>query len=302
MTPAFAGKVTTASIVMSIEDGGRSMKHTMGTFESARRQKLFYQSWLPDNQPPQAVLLIIHGLAEHCGRYGNVVDYFVPRGYAVYGLDHLGHGQSAGTRVYVDHFSDFTDNVKIYFDMIRQWQPDISIFIIGHSMGGLISVIYLLEHQHELAGVILSAPLIKAGDETPAMMIALAKIMATIWPKLPLAQVEAQGVSRDPAVVQAYIDDPLVYNGKVTARLGAELINAMQRAQTEAAAITLPIFILQGGGDLLVNPAGAQTLYDRASATDKQIKIYDGLYHEIFNEPEHAQVLGDVATWLEAHL
>jgi len=278
------------------------MKHNQGTFDGTKNRKLFYKYWLPDDQPPQAALLIVHGLAEHCGRYGNVADYFVPRGYAVYGLDHIGHGQSEGTRVYVDHFSDFTDNIKVYFDMIRQWQPVIPIFIVGHSMGGLISTIYLPEHQHELAGAVLSAPLIKAGDETPALMIALAKIISKILPKLPLAQIEAQGVSRDPAVVQAYIDDPLVYNGKVTARLSAELIRVTQQAETGAAAIRLPLLILQGNKDTLVNPAGAQMLYERVNAADKQIKIYDGLYHEVFNEPEHEQVLGDVEVWLQAHL
>jgi alpha-beta hydrolase superfamily lysophospholipase len=278
------------------------MKHNQDTFYGTKNQALFYKYWLPDDQSPRAALLIIHGLAEHCGRYGNVVDYFMPRGYAVYGLDHVGHGQSEGTRVYVDHFSDFTDNIKIYFDMIRQWQPDLPIFIIGHSMGGLISTLYLIEHQDELKGAILSAPLIKASEEMSALMIALAKTISKILPKLPLVQVEAQGVSRDPAVVQAYIDDPLVYNGKVTARLGVELIRAMQQAETQAAIINLPLIVLQGSNDTLVNPAGAQMLYDRASTTDKQIKIYPGLYHEIFNEPEHEQVLGDVETWLEAHL
>jgi len=278
------------------------MKHSSGTFSGVNQKKIFYQYWLPDDQPPKAVLLVVHGLAEHCGRYGNMVNCFVPRGYAVYGLDHIGHGQSEGTRVYVDQFNDFTDNVKIYFDMIRQWQPDIPIFVVGHSMGGLISTIYLLEHQNELTGAVLSAPLIKAGDETSALTITLANIISRILPKLPLVQVEAEGVSRDPAIVQAYIDDPLVYNGKVTARLGAELINAMRQAEAEAAAINLAILILQGGDDPLVNPAGAQMLYDHVRGVDKQIKIYDGLYHEIFNEPEHEQVLSDVETWLEAHL
>lgn len=278
------------------------MKHSTGTFNSIQQKEIFYQYWLPDDQPPKAVLLIVHGLAEHCGRYHNVVNYFVPRGYAVYGLDHIGHGQSEGTRVYVDHFNDFTGNVKIYFDMICQWQPDPPIFIVGHSMGGLISSIYLLEHQNELAGAALSAPLIKAADEPSALTVFLANTLSRILPRLPLAQVEAHGVSRDPAVVQAYIDDPLVYNGKVTARLGAELINAMTRVENEATTIKLPILILQGGDDPLVDPAGAQLLYNRVSSTDKQIKNYDGLYHEIFNEPEHEQVLADVETWLEAHL
>lgn len=280
----------------------RTIKHASGTFTGKHQQEIFYQSWLPEDESLQAVLLLVHGLAEHCGRYGNPVNYFVPQGYAVYGLDHIGHGQSPGERVFVNCFADFTDTLNIYVDKIKQWQPDIPIFIVGHSMGGLISTVYLLEHQQALAGAVLSAPAVKVSDDTSKFTISLGNILSWLWPKLPLVQLAADDICRDPAVVQAYVDDPLVYNGKITARLAAELIHAMQRVEREAAAITLPLLILQGAADRLVNPAGTQMLYDKVSSPDKQIKIYNGFYHELFNEPEHKQVLGDVETWLRAHL
>lgn len=139
------------------------MKHQEGTFKGIRDASIYYQCWLPEGKS-KAVLLIVHGLAEHSGRYMNVVNYFVPLGYAIYGIDHVGHGKSGGTRVHVERFEDFTDTLKIYFDMVRNWQPDKPIFLVGHSMGGLIGPVYLLDHQAELTGAVLSGPSVKVPD------------------------------------------------------------------------------------------------------------------------------------------
>ncbi len=277
------------------------MKHQEGSFKGIRDANIYYQCWLPESKA-KAVLLIVHGLAEHSGRYMNVVNHFVPLGYAVYALDHIGHGKSSGTRVYVERFEDYTVTLKTYFDMVRHWQPDQPIFLVGHSMGGLIGAVYLIDHQAELTGAVLSGPAVKVHDTVSPITIFLGKVISALMPKLGLIGLEAEGVSRDPVVVQAYVNDPLVYCGKVTARLSAELVKTMQRVTAEAAKITLPILIVQGSADKLINPEGAQMLYDAVSSVDKTIKIYDGFYHEVFNEPEHDQVLGDVKAWLEVHL
>jgi acylglycerol lipase len=277
------------------------MKHQEGTFKGIQDASIYYQCWLPDDKS-KAVLLIVHGLAEHSGRYMNVVNHFVPMGYAVYALDHIGHGKSSGTRVYVEQFEDYTDTLKSYFDMVRQWQPEPPVFLMGHSMGGLIGAAYLLDHQTELAGAVLSGPAVKVHDNVSPAFIFVGKVISALMPKFGLISLEAEGVSRDPAVVQAYVNDPLVHHGKTTARLSAELVKSIQRVTAEAAKITLPILLLQGSADKLVDPKGAQMLYDAVSSRDKTIRIYDGFYHEVFNEPEHDQVLGDVRGWLEAHL
>lgn len=277
------------------------MRHQEGTFKGVRDASIYYQCWLPEGES-RAVLLIVHGLAEHSGRYMNVVNYFVPLGYAVYGVDHVGHGKSSGTRVYVERFEDYTDTLKTYFDMVRRWQADKPIFLVGHSMGGLIGAVYLLDHQAELTGAVLSGPAAKVHGSVSPAVIFVGKLISVLMPKLGLIGLEAEGVSRDPAVVQAYVNDPLVCRGKVTARLSAELVKAIRRVAAEATKITLPILILQGSADRLVDPKGAQILYDAVSSADKTIKIYDGLYHEVYNEPEHGQVLGDVKAWLETHL
>ncbi len=229
----------------------------------------------------------------------NIVNHFVPRGYAVYGLDHLGHGKSSGTRVYVRQFEDYTDTLQVYFNRIRPSKP---VFLIGHSMGGLIGAIYLLEHQAQLTGAILSGPAVKVPDKiTPAVVFA-GKVLSTLMPKFGLLGLEAEGVCRDPAVVNAYVNDPLVHRGKTTARLAAEMLKAMQKISTQASKITLPIMIVQGGADRLVDPAGARMLYDRVSSTHKEIRVYEGFYHEVFNEPERERVLADVEGWMEVRL
>jgi alpha-beta hydrolase superfamily lysophospholipase len=277
------------------------MKHQEGFFKGVRDANIYFQSWLPESEP-KGVLLIVHGLAEHSGRYMNVVNHFVPLGYAVYGIDHIGHGKSDGTRAYVKRFDDYRNTLKVYFDMIYRWQPDKPIFLVGHSMGGLISAVYLLDHQAELVGAVLSGAVVKVPSNiTPATLL-LGKMLSALIPRFGLLGLDVNGVSRDPGVVRAYVSDPLVHTGKTTARLAAEMLKAMKYVSSQANKITLPIIIVQGSADKLVDPAGAQMLYDTVSSTDKEIRIYEGFYHEVFNEPEHDKVLRDVERWLEAHL
>ena len=276
------------------------MKHQEGFFNGVRDHRIYYQYWLPETEP-KAVLLVIHGLAEHGGRYMNLVNHFLPLGYAVYAADHLGHGRSEGARVYVERFADYTDTLSSFREMIRGWQKEKPVFLVGHSMGGLIGALYLLSHQNELTGAVLSGPAVKAPDDISPVTIFAGKVLSTLMPRLGLIQLEAEGVSRDPEVVEAYETDPLVYRGKITARLGAEMIKAMGQVGAEASRISLPLLILQGGADRLVHPSGAQMLHDGVASIDRKIILYEGFYHEVFNEPEHDRVLRDVEIWLEAH-
>ncbi len=277
------------------------MNHQEGYFKGVQGANLYYQGWLPEGRSV-AVLLIVHGLAEHSGRYGNVVNYFVPRGYAVYGIDHPGHGHSDGPRAYVERFQDFLDPLKVFLGRIRDWQPETPIFLVGHSLGGLISAAYLLDQPDEPAGAILSAPSVKMPGSVSTLTLLAGKVLSALLPRLGLVRLEAEGVSRDPAVVRAYRSDPLVFTGKITARLGTELLKTMDRVLAEARKIRLPLLILQGAADKLVDPQGAQVLFDRVGSADKTIKVYEGLYHEVFNEPEHDRVLGDVEKWLAGQL
>jgi len=276
------------------------MKHQEGFFNGVRDHRIYYQCWLPEAEP-KALLLVVHGLAEHGGRYMNLVNHFLPLGYAVYAVDHLGHGRSEGAWVYVERFTDYTETISSFRGIIRDRHKGKPVFLVGHSMGGLIGAIYLLSHQKELAGAVLSGPAVKAPDNISAVTLFAGKVLSALIPKLGLIQLDAEGVCRDPEVVKAYMTDPLVYRGKVTARLGAEMIKAMGQVGAEASRISLPLLILQGGADRLVPPAGAQMLHDGVSSTDRKIILYEGFYHEVFNEPEHDRVLRDVEKWLAAH-
>jgi acylglycerol lipase len=280
---------------------GESMNHIEGKFIGVRNTLIFYQAWLPDGEP-KAVLPIVHGLGEHSGRYMNVVNHFVPHGYVVYGLDQIGHGKSGGPREFVERFDDFSDTFTQYLAMVKEWQPGKPIFLLSHSIGGLIATYYLLDHQAEFQGAIFSAPVVKVASHVTQMTVFMARALSLLAPSAGVLPVDPSTISRDPDVVRAYIDDPLVFHGKTTARLSAEMLRALTRVSAETDKITLPFIAMQGGDDRLVDPDGAEILYTKAGSKDKTLKIYDGLYHEIFNEPEHTQVLKDVETWLEARV
>lgn len=277
------------------------MNHIEGSFKGLRNANLYYQAWLPEEEV-KAVLLVVHGLGEHCGRYMNVVNHFIPLGYAVYGFDHIGHGQSEGMREVVERFTDYTDTLTVYCEMVKGWQIGKPIFLLGHSMGGLIASYYLLDDQASFRGAVISAPAVKVSDSTSQATMIMGKILSALAPKMGLLALDANDISRDPKVVEAYVNDPLVFHGRTPARLAAELLKAMLRVTAEVDKISLPFIVVQGSEDKLVDPGGAQMLYDRASSADKTIRIYDGLYHEVFNEPERAHVLKDVETWLAAHV
>ena len=277
------------------------MEHTDGDFKGERGLDIYFQAWLPESDPT-AVLLVVHGLAEHSGRYMNLVNRFVPLGYAVYGLDHIGHGKSDGQRAHVENFSDFTGTLTLFSSMVRVRHPDTPVFIVGHSMGGLIASCYLLDHSDEFAGAVISAPSIKPSGKVSGATVFIGKVLSALFPKAGLLQLDAAAISKDPEVVRAYREDPLVYNGKISARLAAEMMKTMERVAAEAEKITLPILIVQGTEDKLVDPSGAQLLCDRSGSTNKTIKMYDGLYHEVFNEPDRERVLKDVEDWLASNM
>ena len=277
------------------------MKHIDGNFKGVGNDNIFYQAWLPDGNV-KAVLFLVHGLGEHCGRYANHVNHYVPLGYAIYGLDHPGHGKSDGEREVIKRFADYTDPLSQYYQMVKNWQPDKPVFIFGHSMGGQITCCYLLDHQADFKGAILSAPAIKVSDSISPMTIFMGKILSRILPKAGVISLDPSSISGDPEVVKAYVNDPLVFHGKTPARLAAEMLKAMMRVQAEAQKITLPFIVVQGSEDKLVDPSGAQMLYDRAGSKDKTLNVYEGLYHEIHNEPERSAMFKDVEAWLAARV
>ncbi len=277
------------------------MRHVEGTFKEPKGLNLFYQYWLPDEKP-KAVLLIVPGLAEHSGRYKNTANYFIPRGYALCSFDYRGHGKSDGVRCYADRFSDYVSDVKAFFEIVHREYGNSKIFLVGHSFGATIAVDYAVEHQRDLAGLIISGVILKPGSSIPSVLKAVAGLISVLFPKMGLTVIDATALSRDKAVVDAYVNDPLVYRGKIPARTGAGLIKAVDRLLPRIPKINLPIIIMHGTEDRLCNPEGSQILYDLVGSRDKTLKLYKGFYHEIFNEPGREKVMADVEAWLSAHI
>ena len=277
------------------------MKHLEGKFKGKKDLSLYYQSWLPA-RGPKAILLVVHGFAEHSGRYMNIVNHFVPKGYAVYGLDHRGHGKSEGLRGYVERFSYYLDDLKTFFDIVRSEHGNAKVFIVGHSMGGTIATAYAVEYQDEFDGLVLSGAGLKMSNGSLRVLIPAVRILSLLLPKMGITVIDASTISQDEAVVEAYVNDPLVYWGKIRARLGSELAMVMQKLPYQMPKIVLPILIMHGTDDRLVDPESSRLLYAKVGSEDKTLKLYDGFYHEIFNEPGREQVFEDMERWLVARL
>lgn len=277
------------------------MRHEDGHFAAAHGEDVYYQDWRPDGET-RAVMLLVHGLAEHSSRYAGFADFFTSNGIAVYTLDHPGHGKSGGRRAHVRHFDDFHDALAQRLTMAKTENPGLPVFLLGHSLGGLIAASFLLERQADFAGAVFSGAAIRAPQEPSGFALLINRVISIVWPTLGVLQLDANGVSRDAAVVEAYESDPLVFRGKVTARLAAEVFRVMDVVRNNASRIALPILVLHGEADVMTDPAGSLELHENAASADKNIIVYDGLYHEIFNEPERLKVMGDVLDWLDAQL
>lgn len=265
---------------------------------AAAGANLYCQSWTPD-KAPKAIIILVHGYDEHSGRYAYFAEHCVNHGFAVHTLDHWGHGKSDGENGFVPDFSVYHDGLDALLGKIPADQRALPLILVGHSLGGLISASYLLENQSNFAAAVLSGPAIKATDEPSSFMKGLSRFLSKVAPKMGVLGLDAGGVSRDPKVVADYLADPLVSGTKISARLAAEMMGNMEAVQNRAARITLPMLLLHGEDDSLTPPEGSIFLNDHIGSKEKMLKIYPGLFHEIFNEPEKDAVLTDMTDWIE---
>lgn len=280
------------------------MQQVKGTLIGARSLRLVYASTLPEGTP-RAIIVLVHGYGEHMGRYQHVITALTGRGYVVYTIDHRGHGESEGPRANVERFGYFVDDVHRLVLRARVEHPDLPLLMIGHSMGGLIAVHYALRHQSTLVALVLSGPALQIGDDVSPLIKKLSSVIARVAPSLPVTPASKSPesvLSRDPVVQELFDSDPLCYTGKVRARMGYELMKAAEEGRGRAAELRLPLLVMYGTQDRLVNPSGAKLLYERAGSADKTIRAWDDCRHEIFNELEKDDVIALMADWLDAHV
>ena len=278
----------------------------MKTFESEfmakDTQKLHVQGWEPDGTP-KAVVVLVHGLGEHTGRYAHVAKALTKAGYALAGFDLRGHGRTEGLRGYAPSFEAILQDIDAFFAFLKQRYSDpIPYFQYGHSLGGLLTIAYHLYAKPKVAGVIVSAP----GFASPLLeqkgKVMLVRLLSSILPKLIIdTGLDVNSISRDPKVLEAYNADPLVHE-KTSLSFGKAGLDAIEFAFKHAPELQAPLLIMHGTADQLTYPRGSQDFIRRVSSKDATYKPWAGLYHEIHNEPEQSEVLRTMIEWLDAHV
>jgi len=277
------------------------MNQIEGEFKGIKGLKIYYQAWIPET--PKAVIQLVHGGFEHSGRYESVVNELIPEGYAIYANDHRGHGKSEGLRNFVDTFDQFIEDEKLFYDIIKKQHPNLPIYMLGHSLGSFIAIYFTKKYENLLNGLILSGTGTDPGKETSAFLKRIVKFFSKIAPKMKFnPRINAKFLSHDLDVVKSYQNDPLVNSNKITARLSYEMVKNFDDFKTFIGTFKLSLLVQCGSEDKLIK--GAEKLNNLFTMKDKTIKIYDGLYHEVYNEidKDRKEVLKDLRNWLNNHV
>lgn len=307
---------------------------SQGTFSGSNSLRLFYQSWYPAvltgdatcasetdsdangslsaglDPPVLGVLALVHGLGEHSGRYSNVVKALTAAGYAVFAFDNQGHGKSEGQRGHIDRWQDYRYNMQAFLQLVRQQEPVAPLFLMGHSLGGLIVLDYVLRSAQspqfqdlDIQGIVVSAPPIQpVGSTASSARIVLARLLSGLLPRLSLQMgLDKSGLSRCPDVAEQIADDPLVHSC-VTLRWGTETLNTIRWVKTHIDQLQLPILLVHGEADPIIAPAGSRQIFQQIQTPDKTLNLYPGSYHEPHNDLDAEVVVADLVNWLNGCL
>ncbi|MGA2258987.1 MAG: lysophospholipase [Thermoguttaceae bacterium] len=272
-----------------------------GCFTGHDGLHLFEQSWIPTERPRAAVVLI-HGLIEHSGQHADTAQELVRHGFSVHAMDLRGHGRSEGPRCDVRSFDQYLLDLDIFFARTSREAGDRPLFVMGNSMGGLLITLWAIQRQPQISGLILSGPLLALADDIYPRLRHFATVTAAVAPALRVARIPFDRLARKPQVVDRFRDDPLVFQGCFTVRMAAEILRAMKKVSEQAAALSVPLLILHGSQDRICGSAGSLALFEKAGCADKTLHLYEGFYHEVFDEPERDRVLTDLVTWLDQHV
>ncbi|MBK8761554.1 MAG: alpha/beta hydrolase [Sulfuritalea sp.] len=261
--------------------------------------RLHGQGWMPE--PAWGVIVIVHGIAEHGGRYAWLADRANARGIGVLTVDLRGHGRSPGERSYVERFDDYLLDVDALWARARELAAGRPLFLMGHSMGGAIALRWAAQRRQAMAGLILSSAALKIGGDVPRLLVALAPLLSRWLPHLRGTKLDPALISRDPAQVAAYVNDPLVSLKAPPARTGAELLAAMEANRAAAAGLDLPVYLFHGDADRLTDPQGSREIHAAWGGADKTLRLWPGSRHETLNDLDREAVVADLLGWVQAH-
>jgi acylglycerol lipase len=277
-----------------------AFSETTGELVASDGIRIFYRHY--QAVPEQARMVIAHGLGEHSGRYGNVIERVVPNGFSVWAPDHRGHGRSGGRRGHVLNFAQYLSDLRLAIELVKKDMPGgMPCFLLGHSMGGLMALYFAQRHPEHIDGVVASSPGLGLAIEIPPLKKVIGSLMSYVWPGLTMGnELDATKISRDSNVVSAYEDDPLVH-GRISVRLFTEFLAAMESVNQQASTLNVPVLMQVAGDDYLVRADSSKQFFEKLTLQDKALFVYDGMYHEIYNSPEDQKkkVLDDLEAWLD---
>ncbi|SHJ49407.1 Lysophospholipase, alpha-beta hydrolase superfamily [Paraburkholderia terricola] len=280
--------------------GGAALRSTVTTSDGV---DLPLYRW-PATAPLRATVALLHGLAEHAGRYAALADRLSPAGIELVAVDLRGHGLAPGKRARIRRFDDYLLDAQALLDAAAT--SCAPLFLMGHSMGGAIAALYAIERLdasgRRLSGLILSSPALAPGHDVPRWMLGLSQWISRVWPGFPAMKIDAALLSRLQPVVNANRNDPLVHHGSIPARTGAELLLAMARIERGRASLRVPLLVYHGTADKLTEPEGSRAFGQHAGSPDKTLTLHEGSYHETMNDMDRDRVIGQLIEWIEARV
>jgi len=251
---------------------------------------------------PRGVCLLVHGYAEHAGRYGAVAQTLTASGIEVWAMDLRGHGRSPGRRADVRRFHDYVSDVGYLREHVRAERPGLPTVLLGHSMGGVIGLRSALDRPDGIAGLVLSAPYLRPTTPPPGWLRGVVEGLAAALPLLPVQPFDARALSRDATAVAAYRRDPLTYTGWVKARMGLELIGAGPPSLARAGELSVPTLLMHGAADAIADPQASRDLAAAPPDGMVTLHVYPEAYHELFNDLDREAVLAELLGWIDGRL
>ncbi len=268
-------------------------------FEGVGGLKIFARTWAA-GATPRGVVVIVHGFNSHSGQYTWVAEQLAAAGLAVYALDHRGRGRSEGERFYVEKVEDYVEDLATFVQTAKSENPGLPVFMLGHSAGGVISCVYALDRQAQLAGLICESFAYEL--PVPDLVLSFLKGLSHVTPHTQVFKLNNRDFSRDPKVVESMNNDPLIKDESQPTQTAAAMIRADERLKEEFSLIKLPLLILHGSEDKATKPSGSRHFHEQAGSSDKTLKIYEGHYHDLLNDTDKEVVMADIRQWIDQRL